>query len=86
MNNTTMDYGRTADNPRRQHPYTTDMLGPRLRAYREGLGLSQYAFAEKAGLRETAYGHYETGRNIPRLVHLLALANTWGFSLEEVLR
>ncbi len=37
-------------------------LGERLRALREDVGLSQKEVADKLGMTEVGYGHFERGR------------------------
>jgi len=80
MNNINMN------NINKKPTYRLTGLGENLKAIRKARDVSQYAFAEAAGMRETAYGHYESGRNLPRLENLVALANHWEFTFEEALR
>ena len=65
---------------------TTKRLLARVKALREALGLSQEAFAERAGLTYKYYQHVEAGRKRDiRLSTLEKLARACGLELWELL-
>lgn len=57
-------------------------FGNRLRSAREGKGLSQAEFAEKAGLQPSAISHFETGRRAPSFENLRALADALSVTID----
>ena len=57
----------------------------RLKKYRERLGLSRKATAEKLGMTAQAYGLYELGKRQPDLEKLLAISNVLAVSVDELL-
>ena len=65
---------------------TAKRLLARVKALREALGLSQEAFAERAGLTYKYYQHVEAGRKRDiRLSTLEKLAKACGLELNELL-
>ena len=65
---------------------TAKRLLARVKALREALGLSQEAFAERAGLGYKYYQHVEAGRRRDiRLSTLEKLAKACGLQLQELL-
>jgi transcriptional regulator with XRE-family HTH domain len=65
---------------------TAKRLLARVKALREALGLSQEAFAERAGLTYKYYQHVEAGRRRDiRLSTLEKLAKACGLELQELL-
>lgn len=60
-------------------------LGGRLRALREDLGLTQSEIAQRLGLTDGGYGHFERGRRLPSAAELPWLANGFRVSVEELL-
>ena len=65
---------------------TANRLLARVKALREALGLSQEAFAERAGLTYKYYQHVEAGRKRDiRLSTLEKLAKARGLELNELL-
>lgn len=64
---------------------TAERLLARIKTLREALGLSQEAFAEKAGLGYKYYQHVEAGRKRDlRLSTLEKLAKACGLELDEL--
>jgi transcriptional regulator with XRE-family HTH domain len=57
--------------------YDIENIAERITALRKSTKLSQYLFAEKIGLREKAYAHYERGRNTPTLANLITICNVF---------
>lgn len=57
----------------------------RLRAAREGKGLSQAELAERAGLQPSAVSHFETGRRSPSFENLRFLADALGVATDYLL-
>ena len=55
-----------------------------LRALRMGKRLTQEKVAEESGLATRAYQHYERGEQEPTLSKLLALADFYDISLDEL--
>lgn len=65
---------------------TANRLLARIKELREARGLSQEAFAEKAGLTYKYYQHVEAGRKRDiRLSTLVKLAKACGLELRELL-
>jgi transcriptional regulator with XRE-family HTH domain len=64
----------------------TRVLGERLRARRESLGLSQEALADQAGVHWTFLGQVERGRRNLSLHNLLKIAAGLGVDPAELVR
>lgn len=60
-------------------------LGDRLRALREDLGLTQAEVADRLGITDGGYGHFERGRRFPSAAELPWLAGGLGVSTIELL-
>lgn len=63
----------------------TSTFADRLRAIREGKGLSQTDLAEKSGLQPSAVSHFETGRRSPSFDNLRKLADALDVSIDYLL-
>ena len=59
-------------------------LGPRLRAWREHVGLSQAEVERRAGLAHNALSRIETEAVCPRLETIERIASVLGLSIEQV--
>lgn len=57
-----------------------------LRALREKAGKTQSELATKAGVPFRSYQNWETGSREPRIAALVALAETLGVSVDELVR
>lgn len=62
------------------------ILGERVRARRQELGLSQEQLSEKAGLDRTYVSSLESGRRNPAFSTLLKLASALEIDLSELFR
>jgi len=71
---------------RMEKTYNIENLVPNLKRLRKAKDMSQYDFATEAGIREKNYWQYESGRALPPLDKLVLLANTHGFTIDELLR
>jgi transcriptional regulator with XRE-family HTH domain len=63
----------------------TKDVGSRIRDLREGLRLSQEAFADKAGLHRTYIGSLERGERNPSIETLDRVANALSVPLKDLL-
>lgn len=61
------------------------MLGPRIAALRRAAGLSQGELAERLQVSTSAVGMYEQGRREPSVETLVALARTFGVTVDYLL-
>lgn len=61
------------------------MFEARLKQLRENKGLSQYAFANKLGLSQSAVGNWESGKRIPDAEMLCAIADYFEVSVDYLL-
>lgn len=61
------------------------MLGPRIAALRRASGLSQGELAERLQVSTSAVGMYEQGRREPSVETLVALARTFGVTVDYLL-
>lgn len=61
-----------------------DALGPRLRGFRQTLGLSLAELAERSGLTTSTISRLERGLVRPGLEQLLPLARVYGLPLGRV--
>lgn len=59
-------------------------LGQRLRAFRGRTGLTQAAVAQRIGVHQTGYSAYETGLRPPGLAQLVALADLFRVTLDDL--
>jgi transcriptional regulator with XRE-family HTH domain len=70
---------------KRVHDAELARLGARLRTLREDLGLSQREVADRLGLSDVGYGHFERGRRIPSAAELPWLAGGFGVSTVDLM-
>lgn len=61
------------------------MLGTRIASLRQSRGMSQAELAKKLHISASAVGMYEQGRREPSVDTLIALAKTFGVSLDYLL-
>ena len=61
-------------------------LAKRIRELRKRRGLSQEAFADRAGLHRVAVGWIEQGRRVPSLLTLAKISRGLDISLSELLK
>lgn len=54
----------------------------RLKELREKAGYSQYSFADKIGVSQSAVGSWEAGRREPNLTTIVGLARLFGVSVD----
>jgi len=64
---------------------TQRKLGVAVRHYRERLGISQEAFADKVSMHRTYYSAIERGEKNPTLRTLVRIAEGLGIHLAEIL-
>ena len=57
-------------------------IGNKLKALRKNLNLSQQKFANKCGLSQTTYSHYETGENTITTIATYSICKTYNISLD----
>ena len=57
-------------------------IGNRLKELRNSLNLSQLKFAEKCGISQTTYSHYETGFNLITTINAYAICKTYNVSMD----
>ena len=57
-------------------------IGKRLKELRKSLNLSQSQFADKCGLSQTTYSHYETGLNLITTINAYATCKTYNISMD----
>ena len=57
-------------------------IGNQLRKLRNSLNLSQQKFAEKCGLSQTTYSHYETGLNLITTTAIFSICKTYNISMD----
>lgn len=69
---------------RQRHP-SIAVLGQTIRRHREGLGLSQDALAEQAGINRTYMGDIERGEYAVTVLVLFKIAKTLGTTSSELL-
>lgn len=62
------------------------LFGQRIRELREGLGLSQEAFADKVGLDRTYVSGIERGTRNPTLLTMQRLAKGLSTSIEQLVK
>ena len=61
-----------------------EYLGFNIKSRREMMGISQKDLAKKVGVTQAAIFFYESGKSIPRLDIAIALANTFGITVEQL--
>ena len=59
-----------------------EQIGKRLKEVRKSLNLSQSQFADKCGLSQTTYSHYETGLNLITTLNAYAICKTYNLSMD----
>lgn len=69
----------------KKHP-SIEALGAAIRARREATGVSQEAFAAKAGVDRSYYGYIERGSHAPSIMVLLRIAHALGTDAGELMR
>lgn len=57
-------------------------IGKRLKDLRDGLNVSQLKFADKCGISQTTYSHYETGLNLITTLNAYAICKTYDISMD----
>jgi len=57
-------------------------IGNRLKELRDSLNLSQLKFADKCGISQTTYSHYETGLNLITTLNAYAICKTYNISMD----
>ncbi len=60
-------------------------FGERIRAVRTGAGLTQEQFASRLGVTRQAVSNWENGRNLPDIEVVIAISQTFGVSLDELI-
>ena len=65
-------------------PIKTDKkkIGKLLKEFRKSLKLSQLEFADKCGVSQTTYSHYETGLNLITTTTAYAICKTYNISAD----
>ena len=59
-----------------------EQIGKRLKSLRTELNLSQEKFADKCGISQTTYSHYETGFNLITTTTAYSICKTYGVSMD----
>lgn len=59
-------------------------IGKRLKDLRESLNMSQLKFADKCGISQTTYSHYETGLNLITTMNAYAICKTYNVSMDWI--
>jgi transcriptional regulator with XRE-family HTH domain len=62
------------------------LIAERLEMVRNLLGKSQKTFATGAGVAESTYSQYKTGKNVPDLDEAHKLCDRWGLTLDWIYR
>lgn len=57
-------------------------IGKKLKRLRESLNLSQLKFADKCGISQTTYSHYETGLNLITTINAYAICKIYNVSMD----
>ena len=57
-------------------------IGNKLKKLRNSFNLSQQKFAEKCGLSQTTYSHYETGLNLITTTAIFSICKTYNISMD----
>lgn len=58
------------------------IMGKTLKNIRNKLNLSQQSFADKCGISQTTYSHYETGLNLITTTNAYAICKTYNISMD----
>ena len=61
-----------------------EFIGKRLKEIRKDLNLSQFEFANKCGISQTTYSHYETGLNLINTMNAYAICKTYNISMDYI--
>lgn len=61
-------------------------IGARLEALRKAFQLTQVQFAGRAGIAQSAYANYATGRNMPDVQFAERLCDEYGVTLDWIYR
>ena len=59
-----------------------EQIGKNLKALRKELNLSQERFANKCGISQTTYSHYETGFNLITTTTAYSICKTYNISMD----
>ena len=59
-------------------------IGNQLKKLRNSFNLSQQKFAEKCGLSQTTYSHYETGLNLITTTAIFSICKTYNISMDWI--
>jgi transcriptional regulator with XRE-family HTH domain len=63
-------------------PYSAEAVGRRIRHIRDAHGLSQSAFAERAGVSASALGNWELGMSRPSVVSAQFITRAYDLTLD----
>lgn len=76
--------GLTRNNNRNNAKIKTNknLIGLRLKDLRNSLNLSQEKFANKCGISQTTYSHYETGFNLITTTNAYSICKTYNVSMD----
>lgn len=84
--NYSLDYicGFTRNNIKYDKTIKTNkkLIGDTLKKFRNSLNLSQLKFADKCGISQTTYSHYETGLNLINTANAYAICKTYNISMD----
>lgn len=58
---------------------------PRLKSFRESLGLTQAEFGKSVGIAKSTYNNYETGIRDPKSDFWIAVAQKYGVSIDYLM-
>lgn len=58
------------------------LIGNKLKEVRKSFNLSQIQFANKCGISQTTYSHYETGLNLINTINAYAICKTYNISMD----
>lgn len=61
------------------------ILYPRLKEFRESLGLTQTEFGKSIGIAKSTYSNYETGLRDPKSDFWIAIAQTYGVTIDYLM-
>lgn len=76
--------GLTRNNNRNNDKIKTNknLIGLKLKDLRNSLNLSQEKFANKCGISQTTYSHYETGFNLITTTNAYSICKTYNVSMD----